>query len=236
MSIQEIHTAFKISMDRIDTLSNEDFNVAEIDWLLNEAALIFLKRRSESRTPGQRGFEATQKRVDDLSTLLIKYPLQPALAPVDNEVDLADLSYPYYRLVSAYCDALISPDCTKRIPLRFSQHDDYIESLRDPFNSPSLEFIPYNFGRSSTLLTTSIYLYPGDFNVTLVYLEYLKYPVKVNYGNYVYIDGVTYPPTTFDFPEHTHQEIVDIACQIASLNIESPEYIQLKTQKTFISE
>jgi hypothetical protein len=116
------------------------------------------------------------------------------------------------------------------------QHDDYLDALQDPFNTPSLESIPYNFGRASSNNGSSIYIYPGNLNITGVYVEYLKYPAKVSYGNYVYIDGNTYPPTDFETPEHLHQEIIDLACQIAALNIENPEYIQLKTQKVFLSE
>jgi len=146
------------------------------------------------------------------------------------------LLYDYLHLVSAKADITISADCTKTVPLKFIQHDDYLNALRDPFNSASLEFIPYNFGRASSDSGSSIYIYPDDYVISQVYLEYLKYPTKMSLGNYVYIDGITYPATTSELPEHLHSEIVDLACQIASLNIENPEYIQLKNQKVFISE
>lgn len=240
MDIASFHYQFKLSKDRIDSLSKQDFNKAEIDWLLNEAQLILVKTRFNGNNPKRTGFENTQKRIDDLSTLVIKYPLQPAIVPTDlsgiYEVSLADLEYTYLHYVSGKVDIQVDTDCVKQAPLKFFQHDDYINALRDPFNSPSLEFIPFNFGRSSSGSGTSIYIYPNDFTVTNVYLEYLKYPQRMSYGNYTFIDGVVYPPTTSELPEHLHQEIVDVACQIAALNIESPEYIQLKTQKVFLSE
>lgn len=240
MDIRELHYAYKIAKDRIDTLSNQDFNGAEIDWLLNEARMVFLKRRTDPNNSTRRGFEGSQKRTDDLSTLVIKYPLQPALVPTLDEgiyeVNLTDLAYTYYRLISGKVNATIAEDCDKVIPLRFMQHDDYLSILRDPFNSPSLEFIPYNFGRSSSGTTTSIYMYPGDFVLNEVFLEYIKYPNKVSLGNYVYLDGVTYPEATLEFPEHTHQEIVDIAAEIASMNIDNPEYVALKTRKVLTNE
>lgn len=116
------------------------------------------------------------------------------------------------------------------------QHDDYLYSFRDPFNSPSLEFIPYNFGLSNSGTGTSMYLYPGEYTISAVYIEYIKLPSRVSYGNYTYIDGVDYPQSTLELPEHTHQEIVNLACQIAALNTENPEYIQLKNQKIMIQE
>ena len=240
MTITEAHYQFKLNMDRIDSQSTQDFNVAEIDWLLNEAALIFLKRRTSTSNKKQKGFEADQKRIDDLSTLVIKYPLQGQIVPIANfgvyELNLSDLAFEYFQLIALSGDVNISDNCVKKLQFKLIQHDDYIGVLKDPFNSPSQEFIPYNFGRSSVGNSSSIYMYPGQYTISAVYPEYIKLPQKVSFGNYTYIDGNVYPPTTFDLPEHTHVEIIDIACEIAALNIENPEYIQLKTQKVFSQE
>lgn len=239
-SIKSLHFAFDLGMDRFGTLSKENFNKAEKDWLINEAQMIFLKRRTAPRNNRNEGFEASQKRIDDLSTLVIKYPLQPGLLPTLDSgvyiVNVDDFAYDYYQLIDIYVDVALANNCTKQVPLRFVQHDDLRVTLRDPFYNGSLESIPYNFGRSLTSSNPAIFIYPNSLVVSNVYPEYIKYPSKVNFGNYVYIDGVTYPESTLEFPEHTHSEIVDIACQIAALNIESPEYIQLKSQKVFEQE
>lgn len=246
MTIQECHYQFKLGMDRIDTQGAEDFNVLEIDWLLNEAQVMFLQKRySADKNTKRRGFENTQVRIDDLSTLVIKYPIQvplPALLLDAGvyEADLNLLAYPYMHLVSAYTILNLGNDCFKTVNLRFVQHDDYRESLKDPFNEPSIEWIPYNFGRAtSDGKAPSMYIYGGKLPSTAisnVYIEYIKQPRKISFGGYTYIDGIVYPPTNLEFPEHTHQEIVDIALQIAAMNIESPEYIQLKSQKAFLNE
>ena len=91
-------------------------------------------------------------------------------------------------------------------------------------------------GRSLSGDSSALFIYPNQLVISKVFPEYIKYPQRVNYGGYVYLDGNTYPETTLEFPEHTHLEIVDIACQIAALAIESPEYIQLKSQKVFEHE
>ena len=64
----------------------------------------------------------------------------------------------------------------------------------------------------------------------------MKFRSKFSLGTYVYSDGITYQPTTFELPEHTHQEIVDLACQLAVLNAESPELLKLKNFKVSIHE
>jgi hypothetical protein len=81
-----------------------------------------------------------------------------------------------------------------------------------------------------------MYIYPGDYFIPSVYIEYIKYPSRVSFGNYTYLDGVNYPQTTLELSDLVHQEIVDLACQIAGLNTENPEYIQLKNQKILIQE
>jgi len=202
--------------------------------------MIFLKRRTSPRNNRNEGFEASQKHINDLSSVVIKFPLQTGIIPaVDSgvySINLSELTYKYYQMINLYVDITVSADCTKSVPLRFVQHDDLQTALRDPFYNGSLDSIPYTFGRSLDNGGSAVYIYPNQLVVAKVYPEYIKYPNKVNFGGYVYIDGVTYPESTLEFPEHTHSEIVDIACQIAAMNIESPEYIQLKSQKVFEQE
>lgn len=240
MLVKELHYAIDLGMDRFGTLSKENLSKKEKDWLLNEAQMIFLKRRTHSRNNRMEGFEASSKRIDDLSTLVIKNNLQPGLSPTLDSgvymVDLADLEYTYYQLLDVYASVVVSTDCTKTVPLRFVQHDDIRTVLRDPFYNGSLDSIPYNMGRSLSGDSSALFIYPNQLVISKVFPEYIKYPQRVNYGGYVYLDGNTYPETTLEFPEHTHLEIVDIACQIAALAIESPEYIQLKSQKVFEHE
>lgn len=237
MLINEMHFAFKLNVDNIDSLSNQNFRPEEIDWLLNEAQDIFISTRFTTSNSKRVGFENTTQRIDDLSTLVVKYPLQPAIIPtLDSgvyEVDLDDLLFGYLHLLNGKC-TVISNACSSTVPLRFTQNDDLLESLRDPFNNPSLEFLPYNMGRNSNN-HTSIFIYPGDLEVTEVFLEYLKKPSKLSLGSYVYIDGTTYPKTDCELPENVHGQLVDIAAQIASLSIENPEYLKLKSQKVFIN-
>lgn len=239
MTIREAHYAFKLAMDRVDTNSQSNFLKGEIDYFLNEAQNVFLKTRSGTNNQKQKGFEASQKRIDDLSSILIKFPEQPFLSPITSgtiyEVNLSDLKYKYYSLIRITAEITFT-NCTKTVGLKFTQHDDLNEVLKDPFNKPSQDSIPYNFGKSSTGNSSSIYIYSPTGVVNKVYVEYLKLPNKVSYGGYTYIDGIIYPASTFELPEHTHQEIVDIAAKLAALNTENPEYIRLKSEKLFSNE
>lgn len=241
MSPRELHYQFKVNLDRVDSLSNPDFNAAEIDWFLNEAQLIFVKQRMSSRSNSkQKGFEESQKRIDDLGNLVIKFPLQTGITPIlvspgIYELPLASLTYPYLFLLDTWVEIQVNENCTKNVPLRFVQHDDYLQAVKDPFYSSHEEFIPYNIGRSSVLGGESIYIY-SSFTVNSVFVEYIKYPAKISLGTYTYIDGVTYPEQTLESSVQTHQEIVDLACSLAGLSTQNPEYIQLRQTKLLINE
>jgi len=241
MSPREMHYDFDLKIDRVASLSKEDFNSAERDWLLNEAQWVFLKQRYGINNIKRTGFEGSQKRIDDLSFLHIKYPLQPTVPLISHsgvyELDLSDLKYDYLFLTRAWVN-YEDTTCgtTTSMTIKETENDDLNRALDDPFNDGSSEFIPGNFGRSSSDSdSSSIYLYT-PLEITEAYVEYLRIPPKINLGGYTYIDGVTYPTQSSIFPQHTHPEIVDIAVNIAAGIIENPQYVQLKERKVLTHE
>lgn len=233
MTNKEAHFAFKIAFDRIDSLSAPDFNEAEIDAFLNEGQLVFIKTRyAKYSNPKRQGFEEVQKRTDDLSTVSVQYPTQPALTPTKIEtglfeVPLTSLTYPYLFLTSV--SGVTTATCNEVLfkPVRINQRD---QKLKDPFSKST---VFYSLSKSST--GTSLFLY-SDQDLSEVRVSYIKYPSKVSTGNYVHLDGVAHPQNSFELPTHTHPEIVDIAAQLAALSIQDPAYINTKTQKTLVHE
>lgn len=70
MNITEMHRAFRIGLDKTTNLSLPDFLPEEIDFWLNSAIRKFVKTRYSGNNPKAEGFEQTQKRTDDLRTLV----------------------------------------------------------------------------------------------------------------------------------------------------------------------
>jgi hypothetical protein len=106
MNIKEIHYQVKLNLDRVDSLANPDLNPAEIDWLVNEAQLIFIKQRMGMNNQKRAGFETSQKRVDDLGNLVVKFPNQPSISPTEVaagifEINLNSTLLPYMFLLNA---------------------------------------------------------------------------------------------------------------------------------------
>ena len=71
MTIEEMHYDFKQKLNKIDNQAYRNLRVPEIDWKLNEALDIFIKRVSEPRKKNGLGFERNQRTIDDIRTLVI---------------------------------------------------------------------------------------------------------------------------------------------------------------------
>lgn len=232
MTIQELHFDFKFKKDKVDTLTKQDFNVAEVDWLLNESQDLVVRRKMGINNNFNKGFENSQKRIDDLKTLHVKFPVQPGIVPTlvsgVYEVDLADLEYDYYYLTRAYAD-VNDGTCVTRALVKIVQNDDLTEILRDPFSKPYMYEIPANFGKSTGDGTKgSIYLYPGVYTIDNVFLEYIKKPQRMSFGDYTYIDGEPSVLTECELPEHLHPELVTQAVELASLIVNDPNHPMYK--------
>jgi hypothetical protein len=227
MTVEELHFQFILAKDSVDALKRHTFNPAQIDFLLNDAQIRIVRAKTSGENEKLLGYEQTQKLADEFSTLHIKYPLQPSVPLTDLggvfELDLTKLKYKYLRLMNGEVEVQISPDCKKYVNLKFVQSDDIKVAFRDPFNSPSTEFIPYNIGRSSDgSASSSLYIYPGEYTATNAKIEYLKYPNRINSGDYAYIDNIVYPKTTSELPEEMHHKIVDKAVELGSVYIMDP--------------
>jgi hypothetical protein len=260
-TIQEMHFDFDIKADKVDSLQKRSFNTAQKDWLLNEAQWVWLKNNYGITQINRGAFEVTEHRIQDLKNLHIKSPSpQPGIATTVlstsvYEVPLNLLDYEF--LFTTRIRALITKgNCSKEVPVSQVQTDDLNDALTDPFNRPN--FITGDvlcvFGKSTTNTATdlnpqgtgSLFLYTdGTFTVDTVYIEYIKYPNRMWFGNYditsdlrpktisnsyVYQAGVD-PPVNCELNSHVHNEIVDLAVHIASQLIEDPNLIGQKFQK-----
>lgn len=180
----------------------------------------------------------SQKRIDDISTLHVKFPVQPHLPLINHqsvfELPLSTLKYTYLSFLRGSV-FVKSKDCIREISLKFTQSDDMNEILKDPFNNPSdTEFLPFNFGKSSNS-GTSIYIYPAVYTPFKVNIEYIKIPSKVSQGTYQYLDGITHPASTLELDPNVHSEVVDLAVEVAALALQEPSFEYAKV-KTLINE
>lgn len=239
MLIDEIHYEFDLRFDRVASQDRPDFYDNEKDSYINRAIKKFTKDRYGTDNPKKFGFETNQERISNLMSLHIKYPVQPALTPINQgngiyELRLSDLEYPYLFLTSARI-TITKDGCSKTIDHKNWQIDD----RKNTFNEPNFEWgrVHANFGRStvsspnndqlySIYFDTTNYAGVQQFTITSIQLSYIKIPDRVCRGTYIHIDDKVTTPPAFsavvecDLPSDFHDEIVNIAVYLAYKDIQ----------------
>jgi len=158
MRIEQMHYNFELGLDRVASNDRPDFMPWEIDEYLNNAILLFLKKRYKL-DQARKAFEVDQFRMSELANLHIKSPeLQPAITPTDlgnglYEVRLNDLGnninnqYFRYLFLTKAEITITKGTCTKKIRVNLHQTDDN----KTFFSQPSFDWgeILAMFGKST---------------------------------------------------------------------------------------
>lgn len=230
MDISRQHWEFKMRFNKLNSNHKEDLNEAKIDSLLNQAPIWIIQNYGQY-------FEKYSFLKDMFSTLVVKYPEQPEVAPfnvTDNvhEFKLSNLKYPYFHLAKAYvkCNG-------QYIFVSIIKHDEG-QKLNSYYTKPNFKWgnLLGEIGRSSDGLGQSLYVY-SDVQLTKLKIEYLKQPKEVFFGNYNSVEfihcqrtsGVNCEqfystndaPVSSEFPEQYHSFQVDVAVYLASGNTEN---------------
>ena len=71
MTTREMHYDFKQKFNKIDSQKNKGLLVPEIDWLLNEAAELFVKKVATPKFDNVLGFETSQRVTEDIKTIVV---------------------------------------------------------------------------------------------------------------------------------------------------------------------
>ncbi len=218
MTASEMHISFKFGLDKLDSDNYPNFENEEVDLLLNQAQDRYVKQRMGTSNAKRQSFEETEKRTDDLKNILVNAILTPAANTIENKPNGVFVTLPDFYWFAMNEDCNISyPNChgetvSKISKIRPIQHDDYNNIIEDPFNKPwKNEIVRLMENGKVELISES-----GQ-TINTYYLRYIKRPNRIS---------ITVP-TNCELSEHTHQEIVDMAIQIAL------EGIEAKRQNTF---
>lgn len=186
-----------------------------------------------------------QKRIEDLSTLVVRFPEEGNL-PLIYHDDMHIYEFPLSNLKHEYLMFLrgtiqvTTDNCPATAEVKLTQTDDIFDAMLDPFSKSNSKKIISNIGRSTTDSNTtgsSLFLYPSVGDILSEFkIEYLKYPRKVNLGTYTYIDGVQYPETNSELPNHLHSQVVDQAVLMASAFTQDQNLYQTSLQKIQTNE
>jgi len=232
MTISEMHDAFKLELDKIESLQYPSFTTNEIDYWLNRAIREFVKTRYSGINPKREGFEQSQKRIDDLRTLVreVTVPCTITGAIKPNGYVLTDGFGNAQFSTAAYWLSLgeevsITPTGSTAIRQGVTEitYDEYTYELDNPYSTYRL-----HYGKAKPLRlfynNTIEFISDGTYAVNNAYIRYIKSPVEVVYST---IDC--------DLPENTHDEIVSLSVRLALENIEQPRH-QSYSQEVSVME
>lgn len=246
MIIELWHYNFKLRYNKIDSQHKKDLNPAEIDEILNNAIIIWCEEQYSGNNSKKESFEQTQQRNDNLSSLTVKYPVQPLVVPNNNSDGIYEFPlstshnfiFPYLHLVRVQSKV---QGCSDKIYTSIEKHDDLDYVLSDPFKYPSKGPFPRavaSFGKSSISgVESSLFVYTlGKFTLQGIYPEYIKRPAEVSIGGYPPITGgANKTKVECDLPRDFHTQIIDIAVSEAERIINNIEGFKLSAQKQTVN-
>ena len=233
MDINEMHLAVQQGVDKINSFQADSLLSEEIDLEVNKAINKFIQLKYGKNNIYGKGFEESQKRIDDLRTLLVDKPLKcKYIADSINSTFMYKSEvFPegYRHLIKIVGEVAHRSDCrilpldhqqqladipedikvSKQVMMKFSQQDDVFNSLVDPFNTTKLDKPIFSVEGDNIIIYTN-----DIFIIEKVKLTYIKNPsvVSLSLGN------------SCELPIHTHQEIVDMAIGSILEVIGDPRY------------
>jgi hypothetical protein len=218
MTVAEMHSAIRLGLDKTSSFEYASFLSEELDYWLNESQDRFIKQRLFGNNFKKEKFDQTQKRIDDLRSL-VKQSTSLVLSSSilgsnvkECNLPIGDATNPYmFYLNSTLYNSLGSALQTGDI-ITFDLISRY---LKDSINNPYI-IRPLVVFYNNTIDKIA-FLYGDEFTPTTCDLTYIKKPMKLVSGT-----PSTYETNTSELPEHTHREIVTICVELLIENIESP--------------
>ena len=206
MNSVEMHIDFRVKFNKVNSNKNKAFLTEEIDLFLNDQMDKFIETRTAPEGNYKAdGFEESQKRLDDIRTVIKEGTTNADDADYDSMTPLVlntfehgkkiTLPNDYRKLVGDWCNTYTPCANYYMTPNRlFTNNRRVQEALKDLFHTTHPE------SPVSQLVNNELRVYEEDFTVSNIYISYVyKYP------------AIVYDSQSCVLPEHTHREIVDMA-------------------------
>lgn len=237
MSIKNMHYDFKLKFNKIDSQTNRNFLVPEIDWFLNEGAKLFVNMIAEPRLKKELGFETNQRTIDDIRAIVVNpKESEPGswLTVTDNVITLPEDYWHFLkgnvRMKKGNCNNI-------KARVHVQQHDDEFEE--SSFHNSSFEWRTVNalFYDGGLKFFTDGTFTINDFCINYIRtMTYMHNAEAFRTGGYKLPDGTVLTGyEDCELPVVLHSEIVDIAVLLASGAIQTSDY-PIKKDKLNINQ
>lgn len=239
MKYIDLQVAFELEVNRLDDGLHKVMS-SDTEYFLNAGLDKFWKTRYSQNNFKQEGFEQTQKRIDDLRTLVTEITYTDKIKQINTALYTVELPYDYLILLGDkagiapadnYTDPCWELDEDGNFIIHYSDTiEGQIETIdRIKENSLSEYHLKYTKAKPIRLISgNSIQLHTDSkYKVAVYTMQYLRRP------KYIDIHKDPFAEYT-DMPEHTQIEIVKLAAQLYLQNQADPRY-QSYTQEVIPS-
>lgn len=228
MTISEMHTAFKMELDKSSSLELPSFEPEEIDYWLNRGIRQFVKNRFTGTEKGV-AFEGNTKRIEDIKSLIVETTINGASLVAGTRkvpsyvASLASITTganAKWFILGEEVDIVYTKlgdttTTTKTQGVTQCTVDTYRSHVDDPYSEHRLH---YEEAKPLRLVYQDYIelITDGNYTINAYRIRYLRKPATVD------VDSA--PAVSCDLPEHTHDEIVVLAANLALENIEQQRY------------
>lgn len=228
MTINELHRNFKLELDKSDSLNYPNYEPEEIDYWLNSAVRELVKTRYTGQNIKGESFQQTQKRSDDLRTVVATVSIPAKSTSTGYKRAEYSFDYPsdYWFTVAEepilYSTAVCWPkdDAGNALEVEGEVIEKTLDTYKSELTSPLSDVnLHYGKGKPIRVQTDGIIKFYTDglYDVKSIALTYIKEPDVIDY--------YANPNLSYDYmPEHMHDEIVRVAVRRALENIAEPRY------------
>ena len=182
MNYNQFHTAVKLELDKSEGLELPAFESEELDFWINATIVKFVKTRYSGLNVKGESVEETQKRTEDLRTLVKEVtitctdPADPTLRKPNTR--LAALPDDYWIALGEDVTITLSDSSTVRSGVHQINSYEYAHQIDDPFSPHILHYDEASplrlFNNGNVELIGD-----GNYTITSYHLRYLKVPLFV---------------------------------------------------------
>lgn len=201
-----MHIDFRVKFNKVNSNKNKVFLTQEIDLFLNDQMGKFIETRTapDGNYKGE-GFEESQKRLDDIRTVIKEGTTDHNDVDWSSKTHLTlgtfkfgkrvNLPTDYLKLVSDWSDTYTACTNNYMAPNRLFSNNRKVQlALKDPFHKTHYE------SPVSQITNNELRVYEDNFTISNIHISYVyKYP------------AIVYGVSNCVLPDHTHREIVDMA-------------------------
>lgn len=226
MDSVRMHIEFRARFNRINSNKNRGFFKEEIDLFLNDSYDEFVETRSTRKSNHKaEGFEDTQKRIDDIRTVVKEGTTSEDRLLIDDSLILLDSGvlsvfnrgkyvnlpmdgdYKYLKLVNDACDTSTNCATYRHSPNRLFSSEWVNNALKDAFHRSHAK------SPVSEIKGNKLFAYEDGFTILDFHVVYVYQYPKIEYETQDCI-----------LPIHTHREIVNNAVDKVNSVINTGNY------------